>query len=75
MNVGLAMAGQQYPCVIGGDWNMSVEEVEASGFPVHAQVGLVSPGQIMHGTDQRHHDRILRLELRSYAANEEVPGR
>eukprot|EP00959_Pyramimonas_sp_CCMP1952_P048473 1011771-Pyramimonas_sp.AAC.1 len=40
------MAGQQYPCVVGGDWNMSIEEVEASGFPVHAQVGLASPGQV-----------------------------
>eukprot|EP00959_Pyramimonas_sp_CCMP1952_P278364 5819719-Pyramimonas_sp.AAC.1 len=49
MNVGLAMAGQQYPCLVGGDWNMSIDEVEASGFPVHAQVGLVSPGQITCG--------------------------
>eukprot|EP00959_Pyramimonas_sp_CCMP1952_P313198 6555795-Pyramimonas_sp.AAC.1 len=37
MNVGLALAGQPNPSIIGGDWNMTAAEVEASSFTVNAQ--------------------------------------
>eukprot|EP00959_Pyramimonas_sp_CCMP1952_P026283 551710-Pyramimonas_sp.AAC.1 len=46
MNVGLAMAGQTYPSIIGGDWNMTAAEIEASSFTVHAQVSLLVPKSI-----------------------------
>ncbi|CAK0816022.1 unnamed protein product [Prorocentrum cordatum] len=46
VNVGLAMAGQTYPSIIGGDWNMTAAEIEASSFTVHAQVSLLVPKSI-----------------------------
>eukprot|EP00959_Pyramimonas_sp_CCMP1952_P231078 4830443-Pyramimonas_sp.AAC.1 len=30
------------PCIVGGDWNMSPDEVEASGFCSFARLTLVS---------------------------------
>ena len=46
MNIGLAMAGQLAPSIIGGDWNMSAAEVEASTFPKQANVAIVQPADI-----------------------------
>eukprot|EP00959_Pyramimonas_sp_CCMP1952_P314744 6588611-Pyramimonas_sp.AAC.1 len=46
MNAGLAMAGQQHPFIVGGDWDMSAAEVEASSFTTHAQVSLLVPKSI-----------------------------
>eukprot|EP00959_Pyramimonas_sp_CCMP1952_P197922 4139483-Pyramimonas_sp.AAC.1 len=43
VNVGLAMAGQTYPSIMGGDWNMTAAEIEASSFTVQAQVSLLFP--------------------------------
>ncbi|CAK0788911.1 unnamed protein product, partial [Prorocentrum cordatum] len=43
MTVGLALAGQAHPGIIGGDWNMDVQVVKNSGFPVHAQLEMVTP--------------------------------
>eukprot|EP00959_Pyramimonas_sp_CCMP1952_P014137 299229-Pyramimonas_sp.AAC.1 len=46
MNVGIAMAGQLGPSIIGGDWNMSAMEVEESTFPRHAHVAIVQPSEV-----------------------------
>ncbi|CAK0790676.1 unnamed protein product [Prorocentrum cordatum] len=46
MNVGLAMAGQQRPSIVGGGWNMTAADVEASSFTIHAQVSLLAPESI-----------------------------
>ncbi|CAK0849203.1 unnamed protein product [Prorocentrum cordatum] len=43
MTVGIALAGQRHPGIIGGDWNMDVQVVKNSGFPVHAQLEMVTP--------------------------------
>ncbi|CAK0826069.1 unnamed protein product [Prorocentrum cordatum] len=43
MTVGLALAGQAHPGIIGGDWNMDVQVVKDSSFPVHAQLEMVTP--------------------------------
>eukprot|EP00959_Pyramimonas_sp_CCMP1952_P173509 3625813-Pyramimonas_sp.AAC.1 len=40
------MADLQHPSIVGGDWNMSSAEVEASSFTIHAQVPSLVPKSI-----------------------------
>eukprot|EP00959_Pyramimonas_sp_CCMP1952_P182745 3821830-Pyramimonas_sp.AAC.1 len=43
MAIGLAMAGQIHPCIVGGDWNMEAQVVRESTSPVHAQLEFAVP--------------------------------
>eukprot|EP00959_Pyramimonas_sp_CCMP1952_P227329 4752824-Pyramimonas_sp.AAC.1 len=43
--VGLAMAGQPHPCIVGSDWNMEPRVVRDFSFPVQAQIELAIPGR------------------------------
>ena len=43
MTIGVAMAGQRHPSIVGGDWNMDHDTVKASTFPVQAQIEMVTP--------------------------------
>eukprot|EP00959_Pyramimonas_sp_CCMP1952_P294784 6165616-Pyramimonas_sp.AAC.1 len=44
--VGRSLSSMATPCIMGGDWNMSGQDLEASGFSRTSSVALAIPDQV-----------------------------